>query len=80
MAGNVAAARKVIGTLGEAGGHSVGSLQNAYSWLCDGLGGKNREKTGKYVCETEKEHMGLGQTKRRWTFYSASDHIFTSQE
>lgn len=33
MARDVAAAGKVIGTLGEAGGHSIGTLQDAHCWL-----------------------------------------------
>jgi len=44
VAWDVAAARKVIGALGEAGGHSIGSLQDAHSWLCDSLGKKGGEK------------------------------------
>ena len=45
MAGDVAATGKVIGALGEAGGHSIGSLQDTHRWLCDSLGkeeGKSR--------------------------------------
>lgn len=37
VAGDVGATRNVIGTLGEAGGHSIGSLQDTHSWLCGGL-------------------------------------------
>lgn len=33
VAGDVAATGKVIGALGEAGGHSIRSLQNAHRWL-----------------------------------------------
>lgn len=33
VAGDVAAAREVIGALGEAGGHSIRSLQDAHCWL-----------------------------------------------
>ena len=44
VAGNVAAARKVIGTLGEPGGHSIGTLQDAHSWLCGKFGEKEKEK------------------------------------
>lgn len=34
VAGDVGATRNVIGTLGEAGGHSIGSLQDTHSRLC----------------------------------------------
>lgn len=37
VAGDVGATRNVIGTLGEAGGHSIGSLQDTHSRLCGGL-------------------------------------------
>lgn len=37
VAGDVGATRNVIGTLGEAGGHSIGSLQDTHSGLCGGL-------------------------------------------
>lgn len=43
VAGDVAATGKVIGVLGEAGGHSIGSLQNTHSGLCGNLG-KNEGK------------------------------------
>lgn len=42
VAGDVAATGKVIGALGEAGGHSIGSLQDAHRWLCGDLGKKER--------------------------------------
>lgn len=45
VAGDVAAAREVIGALGEAGGHSIGSLQDTHCWLCDSLGKKEENKT-----------------------------------
>lgn len=41
VAGDVAAARKLIGGLGEASGHSIRSLQDAHSWFCDSLKKKN---------------------------------------
>lgn len=43
VVGDVAAAGKVIGALGEAGGHSIGSLQDAHRWLCGSLGEKKKE-------------------------------------
>lgn len=46
VAGDVAATGKVIGALGEAGGHSIRSLQNAHRWLCDSLG-KEEGKSGR---------------------------------
>lgn len=54
MAGDVAAAGKVVGALGEAGGHSVRSLQNAHRRLCDrqfrrGGVGVERKNGGKGV-------------------------------
>lgn len=42
VAGDVGATRNVIGTLGEASGHSIGSLQDAHSRLC----GRLRKKEG----------------------------------
>lgn len=44
VAGDVAAAGKVIGALGEAGGHSIGSLQDAHRWLCGSYGRQGRKK------------------------------------
>lgn len=43
VVGDVAAAGKVIRALGEASGHSIGSLQDTHCWLCDYL----RKKEGK---------------------------------
>lgn len=43
VAGDVAAPGNVIGALGEASGHSIGSLQDAHCWLCDCLGKKEGE-------------------------------------
>lgn len=54
VAGNVAAAGKVIGALGEAGGHSIGSLQDAHRWLCDSLGKEGRRK----IREVHEKHRG----------------------
>ncbi len=50
VARDVGVAGKVIGTLGEASGHSIGSLQDAHCWLCDSLGKKEGKKVGE-VCE-----------------------------
>lgn len=44
VAGDVAAAGKVIGALGETSGHSIGSLQDTHCWLCDSLGEKEGKK------------------------------------
>lgn len=52
VAGDVAATGKVIGALGEASGHSIGSLQDAHCWFCDGLG----KKEGKKVGEVHEKH------------------------
>lgn len=53
VAGDVAATGKVIGTLGEAGGHSIGSLQNTHRRLCDIL-----------VKEEGKSRRGMWKTLR----------------
>lgn len=44
VAGDVATTGKIIGTLGEAGGHSIGPLQDTHRWLCDSLGKKEGKK------------------------------------
>lgn len=44
VAGDVAAAGEVIGTLGEAGSHSIGSLQDTHTWFWDKLGKKEGKK------------------------------------
>lgn len=54
VAGDVAAAGEVIGALGEAGGHAVGSLQDAHCWLCSSLG----KKEGTQVGEEHEKHRG----------------------
>lgn len=47
---DVAATGKVIWTLGETCGHSIGSLQDAHGWLCNILGKKiEKQKTEMYV-------------------------------
>lgn len=50
VVGDVGAAGKVIGALGEAGGHSIGSLQDAHCRLCDKFRKEGRKKVGE-VCE-----------------------------
>lgn len=40
VAGHVGATGNVIGVLGEAGGHSIGPLQDTHCWLCSGPGQK----------------------------------------
>lgn len=47
VAGDVAAARKVIGGLGEASGHSIRSLQDAHSWFCDSS--EKKKETGEML-------------------------------
>lgn len=44
VAGDVATVGKVIGALGEASGHSIGSLQDTHCWLCHNLGKKEGKK------------------------------------
>lgn len=46
VAGDVGATGNVIGILGEAGGHSVWTLQDTHCWLCDSLGKKEGKKVG----------------------------------
>lgn len=52
VAGDVGSTGNVIGILGETGGHSIGSLQDAHSWLCSNLGEKRKEIAGKSWLET----------------------------
>lgn len=62
VAGDVAVAGKVIGALGEAGGHSVGSLENTHCWLCKGQVGTEGERQGE-ISETLKQE----NSRHRWS-------------
>lgn len=57
VAGDVGAARDVVGTLGEARGHSIGSLQDAHSRLCGHL----RKKEGNSGTEMVRNSGGGGK-------------------
>lgn len=53
VAGHVGATRNVIGVLGEAGGHSIGPLQDTHCWLCSSPGQK-------------EENIGRGTLGIQW--------------
>lgn len=64
VAGDVGAAGNVIGVLGEAGGHSIGSLQDTHRWLCDSLGQKEGKRSERYV-RIAKERWTQAKEQRR---------------
>lgn len=84
VAGDVAASGKVIGALGEAGGHSIRSLQDTHRRLCHSSGKKDRgKKWERYVRNTEVEEWqvqaeGKNENKEVHAIESSS-HLLLSR-
>lgn len=82
VAGDVAAAGEVIGALGEAGCHSIGSLQDAHSrfyrdCLGNKEGGKREERCVRNTEDEEKQTLVMCNTDN-FLFDTIHDTVYKS--